>query len=129
MIDVLQTLASNPALTVLGTGGNVNLELNGFVGALTLSTLRPMLFDIAFIGALGVDLESGAVTTFDADDGLVKSLVIENASRSLLVVDAHKFETHGSYRFASLSDLDDVVTDSPTPSVRRSLAKQGVACL
>lgn len=118
MIDTLQTLASNPLLTVIGTGGNVNQEFNGFLGATTLSALEPVYFDKAFLGAFGVDLDHDAVTTFDADDSLVKQLVIRNSAHSYLLVDTHKFGARGSHRYASLEDFDIVFTDAPTPKLR-----------
>lgn len=126
MIDLLQILAANPAIRVLCPGGNVNLELNGFVGALTLETLAPMRFDKCFVGALGVDLESGGVLTFDVDDGLVKRAVLERSAGSYLVVDGQKFGAPGNYRFAAVSDFTAVVTDDDvSETVERRLAACG----
>ncbi|MCH3942187.1 MAG: DeoR/GlpR family DNA-binding transcription regulator [Atopobiaceae bacterium] len=129
MIDVLNELATNPALTVICTGGNVNLEANGYVGALTVSTLERVRFDRAFLGAVGVDLESGEVTTFDVDDGLVKECVIGNSRKRYLVVDAHKLRSRGNYQFAQLADFDAVITDSPSAATRKALKARGTECL
>lgn len=129
MVDALQELATNPALTVICTGGYVNLETNGYVGALTVSMLEPVHFDKAFVGAVGVDLDSGEVSTFDVDDGLVKRCVVRNAAKRFLVVDAHKFKARGNYLFARLGDFDAVITDSPSPATKRKLKAQGTQCI
>lgn len=125
MIEILRTLSTNPALTVLGTGGSVNTELDGFMGSMTLKMLEPMRFDKAFLGALAVDLESGDVLTYVWDDALIKQLVLGNASRSFLMVDAHKFDAAGNYAYAKLSDFDAVVTDKPTSKLRAKIKSLG----
>ena len=129
MVDVLQTLATNPALTVICTGGYVNLETNGYTGALTVSMLEQLRFDRAFFGAVGVDLDSGDVTTFDVDDGLVKSCVIRRARERYLVVDTHKFKAGGNYCYARLSDFGTVITDSPSPATKKALKALHVECI
>lgn len=111
MIDILQALAPNDAVTSIGTGGTVSRDLNGFLGAHALAFLTPMRFDRAFIGALGIDDETGDVYTFDLDDGLVKQLAIRNAAHAYLVADHRKFGAGGTYLFANLSDFDSVITD------------------
>ena len=87
-------------VTAICTGGNVNLEFDGFLGATALAMVEPIRFDKAFIGALSVDLENDAVTTFDVDDGLLKKRVVTNASHSYLVADARKLGTDGNYVYA-----------------------------
>lgn len=112
MIDILQTLAKNPLLTVIGTGGNVNLELNGFVGAATIDIISKHTFDRCFIGTLGIVYEDLTMTTFDIDDGLVKANVIENSRNRYVVMDGHKFVDAGNYKFASLDSIDALITNT-----------------
>lgn len=129
MIDVLQTLAKNQNLSVLSTGGNVNLEVNGFVGAMTVSTLEPMFFDKAFLGTLGIDLNDGSLTTFDLDDGLIKRRVIQNSTKSYVVADASKFKNRGHYQFGTVNQLEAVITDTGESKVRASLEELGTRCI
>ena len=49
MIEVLQKLSNLKHVTALGTGGYLNVQLNGFVGDTTISMLEPLLFSKAFI--------------------------------------------------------------------------------
>ena len=112
MIEILQTLAKNPLLRVIGTGGNVNLELNGFVGAPTLSILKKHIFDRSFIGTLGVDASFTYLTTFDYDDGLIKECVIHNSKQNFVMMDSGKFHNAGNFKFAKLSAIDVIISDS-----------------
>ena len=114
MMEILRVLARNPALEVLGTGGSVNTELDGFMGSMTLACLRPLRFDRAFLGGLGVDAESGEVTTYLWDDAQVKQLAMANASHCLLMVDEHKFGAGGSYVYAHVGDFDGVICNRVT---------------
>lgn len=124
MIEILQILAKNPLLTVIGTGGNVNLELNGFVGAPALSVLEKHLFDRAFVGTLGIDATFTYLTTFDYDDGLIKECVIKNSKQTFVVMDASKFHCAGNFKFAKLSDIDVVISDSHLDAKWRKKLKE-----
>lgn len=121
-IDALQELSANEGLTVIGTGGSVNREFNGFLGAATCAMLEPISFDKAFLGALGVDLARGSVSTFDMDDRLVKQTVMRNSAHRFLLTDSSKFGVRGTHRYASPSDFDTVFMEREDPKLR-ALAK------
>lgn len=125
MIDLLQIVGQNPVVKVLCTGGTVNLELNGFVGSMTVEALTPMRFNKSFIGALGVDMETGDVLTFDVDDALVKRTVLERTETAYLVADLQKFGAPGNYEFAQVSDFAALITNEPNESLEVAVADLG----
>ena len=125
MIDALHTMSKNPLLTVIGTGGNVSPDLNGFTGASAIAMLEPMRFDIAFLGAYGIDPDTGAVTTFDLDTGLLKQQVMRRSGRSYLVADHTKVGVEGAYRYATLGDFTALVSDSLDPAIETRLEAAG----
>lgn len=130
MIDILQTLAKNPLLTVIGTGGNVNLELNGFVGAATLHIVEQHYFDRCFIGTLGIDKDFMNLTTFDLDDGLIKECVIKNSKVKYVVMDSHKFDRTGNFKFVKVAKIDYIISDSNlSNSVKKELKKKKIKFL
>ncbi len=126
MIEVLQKLSNLDHVTALGTGGYLNVQLNGFVGDTTISLLEPLLFSKAFIGASGVDLDNAAVTSNNIDSGSVKERVIHNASYKFLLADSKKFQIKGMFRFAALNDFSAVITDSQDPVVLDKLRRLGI---
>ncbi len=50
MIDIMQTLAVNPDITSIGTGGIMYRTVNGFMGAAAIEIIKLYSFDRAFIG-------------------------------------------------------------------------------
>lgn len=129
MIDVMRKLSNLPHVTVLGTGGYLNVQLSGFVGSATVSLLEPLLFAKAFVGTSGIDLRNAAVTSDNIDSGSVKERVIRNASYKFLLADEQKFHTHDAFRFASLSDFSAVITDTEDPTILRRLQELAVPTL
>jgi DeoR family glycerol-3-phosphate regulon repressor len=112
MLEILRVLGQAPHVTAIGTGGAVSAKLDSFVGSGALRMLRDINFDRTFVGALGVDLETGAVTTYDMDDGSVKRMAMDNAAHTYLLADGTKFGRAGTFTFAHLEDFDGVVTDA-----------------
>lgn len=124
MIEILQILSKNKKITTIGTGGNVNLELNGFVGALALNVVSRHFFDRAFVGTTGIDYETMQMTTFDIDDGLIKECALINAKNKYLVMEAKKFEKCGTYKFGSIEMIDFIVTNDKVDAKVKSILKK-----
>ena len=123
MIGVLERLSSNPRITALGTGGYLNMELNGFTGSATVSLLEPLLFAKAFIGCCGIDLKSSAVMSFGMDDGIVRQRAVQNASYKFLLANSMKFGIRGGYRFASITDFSAVITNTTDPAIISQISR------
>lgn len=111
MLDVLKTVAKGPGITAVCPSGNVNLELNGLVGAATLNTIEHMHFDVSFIGAVGLSMEDDSVTTFDMEDGLIKATAMARSTESYLITGSHKFSLVGNYEYARISQFTGIITD------------------
>ena len=124
MIDILSVLSSNPNLTVIGTGGNVNLELNGFVGAITMSIVSKHRFSKAFLGTTGIDYSMNMLTTFDMEDGLVKDLVVNNSAESYVMMEDYKFTNTGTYKYIDVSKVDYIITNGNIDAEYRQYLKK-----
>lgn len=114
MVDVLRAVAATPGIAGICPGGTMHPSLNGFVGALAVDAMDRFRFEVAFLGAYGIDAEAREVTTYDVDDGLVKAAAIERAARSYLVSELRKVGAFGTYRYASLEDFDALICDDAT---------------
>lgn len=112
MVDILAEAAKSSCVEAICPGGTMHLELNGFVGALALEALERFRFDVAFVGAYGIDLDEYQAATFNADDGLLKRAAIERATRSYLVCETRKFNARGNFRFASLDDITALICNT-----------------
>lgn len=80
------------------------------VGSKTVEDLMTYKAQIAFLGANGIDMESGFATV-DPDEAAVKRLMIQNAAETIVLADNSKFGANYSALFASFEEIDRVVTD------------------
>jgi DeoR family fructose operon transcriptional repressor len=125
---------SPPLATVLATRANLSvIMIGGRVRGRTLATvddwaLRPLAHlnvDVAFMAANGCSVTHG-LTTPDPAEAAIKRAMIEAAHRSVLLADHTKFGDTYLSRFASLSEIDVVITDSGAdPAVAAELAGAG----
>lgn len=105
---------------VVSLGGEVRAVSLALVGAESLNWMRRIRFDVAFVGASGIDPERGPCTTELGESG-VKGAAIRNARRSILVADGSKWEKMAPINFADWQDLDDVVTDHRSTAIEQSI--------
>ena len=127
MIDILSILAQNPKIRVVFVGGVINKSRDGFWGGMTQDFIGRLKPDIAFVGAVGVDVKGNSVSTYDIDDGLNKARIIARSKRAYVVAEARKLSTDGNYDFTPLNALAGLVTDTEPPSdIRAAAAELGV---
>lgn len=111
-IDVLREVSKNPAVRAICPGGSFNAEYNGFIGALAASSLETHRFDICFMGAVGVDMDSSDVLTLDIEDAAPKQTALRNSETCVLLCGAEKIGHSGAYAYAKLDDFDTVICDN-----------------
>ena len=99
---------------VILTGGTLRRLSQTFVGPLTRHILENISCDIAFMGTLGLTPDDGLTTT-DPDEAYTKELAIARARRVILLADATKVGAVSTVRFAPLSTLHTLVTDTTLP--------------
>ena len=128
-VDVAREVSANPRVGAVCPGGTFNAEYNGFIGAMTASVLQGFRFDLALMGAVGVDPETGDVLTLDLDDGAVKRVVLANSARRALMCTADKLGHSGTFRYATVDDFDVVVSDDAEARAFEPLRSSGVTVL
>lgn len=98
----------NPVVTLCcGTLNRKNLAISG---QNTLEMLEKINIDTAFIGVSGCSEEAGFTCGSEADM-LIKRMVIEKSRASVLMCDSEKFKRLMPYTFATMDDIDYIVSD------------------
>lgn len=117
----------NPVVTLCcGTLNRKNLAISG---QNTLQMLEKINIDTAFIGVSGCSEDAGFTCGSEADM-LIKRMVIKKARASVLTCGAEKFKRLMPYTFATMSDIDYIVSDAPFPKAFVRMAeKEGVILL
>ena len=127
MIDVLVILAQNPRIKLIFAGGRINKSRDGFWGAMTMDFISRLKPDVAFLGAVGVDVAENSVSTYDIEDGINKAAIIRVSKKTYVVAESRKLSTDGNYNYATLDTLSGLVTDSmPSDNIRQAAADYGV---
>ncbi len=97
---------------LISTGGQVRVPSQSLCGSLALSWMEHLRFDIAFIGASGLDPEEGVSVT-SLEEAAMKQAAIRRSRKTVLVADAQKWEQPAAILFAAWNEFDVWVTDTP----------------
>lgn len=104
-------LAEHDSLRVIVLGGTVRPQTASMVDHDTVETVRRMSVDVLFMGTDGLTPERGFTTPF-TDEAAVKQAMIASARRVIALVDSTKFGNDHFVRFADLTDIDTLITDT-----------------
>jgi DeoR/GlpR family transcriptional regulator of sugar metabolism len=104
--------------TVVLTGG-VRTPSDSLVGPVADRAIAALHFDLLFLGVHGISMEAGLSTPNLAEAETNRRLVA-SARRVVVVADHTKWGTVGLSSFASLSEVDVLVTDAGLPAVTRA---------
>ena len=119
----LLALAGQGQATVTSVGGEVRKLSLALTGAFALGWLRQLRFDVAVIGASGLDPREGAFTTEITEAG-IKAEALRRAHLTILVAHGEKWKQASVYRFAPWAAFDHFLTDRPIARGERSCLNQ-----
>ncbi|MGW5735969.1 MULTISPECIES: DeoR/GlpR family DNA-binding transcription regulator [Streptomyces] len=106
------------AATVVLTGG-VRTPSDSLVGPVADQAIGALHFDVLFLGVHGISAEAGLSTPNLAEAETNRRLV-QSARRVIVVADHTKWGTVGLSSFASLAQVDTLVTDAGLPAEART---------
>lgn len=125
-VPIAAKLASAPGIALQILGGRVRGLTQAAVGQSTVDAASRIRPDIGFIGANGIHAGFG-LSTPDPEEAAVKAAFVQSARRIVVLADSSKLDTETLVQFASLNDLDTLITDSePSPDLAAALADAGV---
>ncbi|MEJ2855082.1 MULTISPECIES: DeoR/GlpR family DNA-binding transcription regulator [unclassified Saccharothrix] len=110
-VNIALLLANRPNLTVMLVGGRLRSRTLASVDTWALQALRDTFVEVAFMATNGLSLERG-LTTPDQAEAMVKTAAIGAARRAVLLADHTKIGNDYFARFADLTDIDTLITDT-----------------
>ena len=99
-----------PGITVILTGGIVTSVSSSIEGLLGEDLLTKIHTDIAFVSARGFSVENG-LTDFSIYEADLKRRCVKSSAKTIALIDHTKFNTTSISSYASLDDLNMVITD------------------
>ena len=125
-VPIAARLASTPGIALQLLGGRVRGLTQAAVGQATVDAANRMRPDIAFIGTNGIHADFG-LSTPDPEEAAVKAAFVHSARRIVVLADSSKLDAETLVQFASLKDLDTLITDSePSAELTAALTEAGV---
>ena len=125
-IPVVTVLNAHPRISLILLGGPVRSGSLAAAGALPAGMLSEFAIDVAFLGANGVTARHG-LSCPDLAVATVKTAAVAASRRRVLLADATKFGHDAFARFARVTDMDLIVTETSAPrGVVEAIRKQGV---
>lgn len=124
MIDVMMSFTAPSDTKLIFIGGTLNRGRDGFIGSISNKQIQEFRFDKAFMGVVGVELESNKVYTYAVDDALTKKTIMDAGRETYMMMENKKFSKDGNYRFSNVDDFTGVVmNEKPSESVMKELEK------
>jgi DeoR family fructose operon transcriptional repressor len=110
-IRIAAYLEANTDVTIIVIGGNLRHGFDCTVGPMTVSALSNLNVDKAFIATNAFSIEKG-FTTPDLNQAEVKKAMIRTASETIVLCDSSKIGKVSFSQFATISDVDQIITDN-----------------
>jgi DeoR/GlpR family transcriptional regulator of sugar metabolism len=127
-----------PALHLLAKKRNINLQCLGgellpdnqcFIGPQAVAAVQKLYADVAVMATTGLSIERGLTNRVGVEAEL-KTAMIANAGRVILLMESAKLNHQTLYRVCDLKEVDVLVTDSGMPDADiRSIEACGVQVL
>jgi DeoR family fructose operon transcriptional repressor len=109
-VPVATRLAGNPQVELHLLPGRVRSTTHAAVGPETVAALANLRVDVLFLGTNGITVDHG-LTTPDWDEAATKRAMVAAARQVVVLTDASKIGTESAQRFATLDEVDVLITD------------------
>lgn len=109
-LNVIVESAPYPNLNVISTGGILQRKTNSFAGIATVSFLKSLNIDKAFMATTGLSIEKG-VTNTNYLEAEIKKSVVKISDKIIVMADHTKIGTAAFMTYCSLEEIDYYVTD------------------
>ena len=110
-LPVAAAVAGRDNLTLYVIGGRVRGRTMAAVGEWATYALAGVSVDVAFLGTNGLSVRRG-LTTPDQDEAAAKRAMAAASRRVVVLCDHSKIGTDHFAQFATLADVDTVITDT-----------------
>jgi DeoR family transcriptional regulator, fructose operon transcriptional repressor len=123
-VSVAYRLAGRANVDLHMLPGRVRKTTFAAVGEDTVAALARIRADVAFMATNALSLSHG-FSTPDTAEAAIKEALLRSALRTIMLADSTKFGQERTVRFASLEDIDVLVTDAIDEPLRQAVEDAG----
>ena len=109
-LTIAMSVASNPRLKIVMTGGILRPQSLELVGVLAEGTFTAVNVGTAILGADGVSAAAG-FTTYDETEARTNHAMVAKAHRTIVVADGSKIGRTALAKMADATEVDVLITD------------------
>lgn len=125
-IKVAMVLSTKEKIEVISSGGILAARSLSYVGPRAEQFLEAYYVDKSFLSCKGVHTDRG-VSESSEMQGLVKKKMIDISDKVYLLADSSKFGVQAFTQFASLEQIDEIITDDQVdPAYKAQLEERDV---
>lgn len=121
-LSIAQELSREQGIQLTCAGGEVHGDYYTLTGPVTERTLSTHYYDVAVIGVSGISMDQG-FSVNSQSNAVSINIMLQNASRRIVVADHTKFNKVSYVYLADLADVDLIVTDIPPAHIYRQHLK------
>ena len=122
--STIMNLLAKSDVRVVFIGGEFDYGRDGFVGSMALEMIKNFRFDISFMGVVGVDIHENSVTTYMANDGIMKKEILAISRNSYMMCEFEKLKQFGNYKYAGLDEFTGIILDKEADSDLTEILKK-----
>ncbi|MBF4805021.1 MAG: DeoR/GlpR transcriptional regulator [Pseudoleptotrichia goodfellowii] len=111
MPSIAALFNKNSQIEIIIAGGDYHKEIGGIIGSEAINNISRYNADKAFIGCAGIDIDTGRVMNFDANDGNTKRKIMDISGQNFLVTESKKVNETGSFNFSNLKEFTGIITE------------------
>ncbi|WP_445491960.1 DeoR/GlpR family DNA-binding transcription regulator [Niallia sp. 03133] len=112
-LDIAEVLSDQSAASIYLFGGKLNEQNRFFFDIEGVNQLDKMKFDAAFLGAAAI-MEDG-IYFEDKEDAYIKSIVVQKASKNIILADVDKFSKSSYYKGMDWKNIHIIITNQCPP--------------
>lgn len=113
-LTLMNALTGAHDVTLLALGGHYYNWCNAFMGRMTISEIKALRADIAFISMSAIS--DGVVLHQSPETIDTKRAMFDCSLKRILLADHTKFERRALHSFAALEDFDVIIVDDKLPA-------------
>lgn len=130
MLGIMQILSEASHIRLIGIGGDYNHYTGGFVGLSALEQIKAMHFHRAFVSCRSIDPFQGIAMEGFLDIASTKKTIVEQSSKTYLMLIQEKFKPDGVHYFSHLKQMEAIISDEkPEDEILKSFKKAKLKCI
>jgi DeoR family transcriptional regulator, fructose operon transcriptional repressor len=124
-LKIAEILEEYESIEILFLGGKIRKKFHCTVGLQGRNIYSGLIFDKAFMGVNSFSLEKGA-TTPDINHAEIKKEMVKMSNKLILLCDSSKIGKVSFAQFATIEDIDSLVTDQISTNDKEKIEEAGI---